>query len=1034
MLRGFLAVGEAAGHPEADRAALLAAAGGYAPHGARLWGSPGPAVEGPPRQPSPELLALVRQLSTDAKRNEGPRGMANLAVTQLLAGHAASAVATLEAAAGAAPADAVVWNDLAVARLVLAEEGASAVDLVEALAAVERAAAAVPGLPEARFNRALVYSRLELRDLAAGEWREVLDHEEPGSPWTAAAREHLAGLARATERQQWAEVVARLRPAAPPEMARQLAGLLQPARLHVEETTLPAWGRAVLAGADASAPLELAGAISRGLAAAGGDPLLARSVAVIEAAAAAPGRQRLEALARGHVAYADGMAFYREARDVDARDRFSAAAAALASAGSPFAGWARFRAALCRYYAGANEEVLADLAELAAAAGDSPALQGRALLLAGMASYRLAHLDRSASHYRQALAHFTTIGEREHVVAAHFMLAEALQAQGNLEAAWGERLRALRSASGLDDSIYYYNTLFDAAEALRVARRHELALVFETAKVSFARRDEDPLLLTEALVGRARTRQQLADRDGARADLAEAGAWLAGVPAGERRLRLDTAIRLARAEAAAGTPEARTALTAALALAREREDHFRLPRLYLLRAESHLAAGAEEAAAADLLAAIEETESQRSRSLDEQVAGAYLDDRQEAFDAMTELLLRRGEPWEALAVAERGRTRNLLESLAGARGADAAMPPAPTREALAEALPEGTALVELAVLRDRTVAWVVGGGTGEVRELAVGAAEVERRVAALRGALESGRDRVPAEAAELFDLLIAPLADLLAPYRSLVVVPDEALHALPFALLRDRRDAVYLVERWAVVTVPSAALYLRAARRQPEPRPGSALVLAAPALAGTGYDYLPHLPAAREEAAAVAAAYPRATLLAGRDATRDAFRAAVDRHEVVHFAAHAAVNEARPLLSAIPLAASSSGGEAALYAHEIYRLRLEGVRLVVLGTCSGGSGRLSRSEGADSLARAFLAAGVPAVVSASWPIEDRAAAHFFAELHRRLGTGEEPAAALRATQLAMLRAADPALSRPKAWAAYQLTGAPAASAAAGPGR
>jgi CHAT domain-containing protein len=183
------------------------------------------------------------------------------------------------------------------------------------------------------------------------------------------------------------------------------------------------------------------------------------------------------------------------------------------------------------------------------------------------------------------------------------------------------------------------------------------------------------------------------------------------------------------------------------------------------------------------------------------------------------------------------------------------------------------------------------------------------------------------------------------------------------------------------------------------------------------------------EAHEVAASYPRADLLAGRGASVPAFREAAPRHDIVHLATHAVLNEAYPLLSAIPLTPTSpEAADGALYAHEIYQMRLARTRLVVLGGCDTGGGRLSRSEGVDSLARAFLAAGVPAVVSTLWSIDDQEAVRFFVELHRRVGAGDDPVRALRMAQLALLKGLSGDLRLPRSWAAYQLIGGVASDA------
>ena len=83
------------------------------------------------------------------------------------------------------------------------------------------------------------------------------------------------------------------------------------------------------------------------------------------------------------------------------------------------------------------------------------------------------------------------------------------------------------------------------------------------------------------------------------------------------------------------------------------------------------------------------------------------------------------------------------------------------------------------------------------------------------------------------------------------------------------------------------------------------------------------------------------------------------------------------------------------------------------------------SEGVTSLARAFLAAGVPTVAASLWSVDDRPTAVLFDAFHRYLWNGEDPVDALRSAQLGMLRGGNPADRSPRAWAAFEVIGASA---------
>jgi CHAT domain-containing protein len=75
-----------------------------------------------------------------------------------------------------------------------------------------------------------------------------------------------------------------------------------------------------------------------------------------------------------------------------------------------------------------------------------------------------------------------------------------------------------------------------------------------------------------------------------------------------------------------------------------------------------------------------------------------------------------------------------------------------------------------------------------------------------------------------------------------------------------------------------------------------------------------------------------------------------------------------------------------------------------------------------SLARPFLAAGVPAVVASLWEVEDEPTARLLTAFHRHLRGGESALAALRSAQRELLADPDPALRSPAYWAAFELFG------------
>lgn len=76
-------------------------------------------------------------------------------------------------------------------------------------------------------------------------------------------------------------------------------------------------------------------------------------------------------------------------------------------------------------------------------------------------------------------------------------------------------------------------------------------------------------------------------------------------------------------------------------------------------------------------------------------------------------------------------------------------------------------------------------------------------------------------------------------------------------------------------------------------------------------------------------------------------------------------------------------------------MKLKGTKLVFLSTCNSASGTSPIQEAVDSLAEAFLAAGVETVIASLWPISDRLASEVSKVFYTKLVTpGTRPSEAL----------------------------------------
>src|SRR5207249_10338458 len=169
--------------------------------------------------------------------------------------------------------------------------------------------------------------------------------------------------------------------------------------------------------------------------------------------------------------------------------------------------------------------------------------------------------------------------------------------------------------------------------------------------------------------------------------------------------------------------------------------------------------------------------------------------------------------------------------------------------------------------------------------------------------------------------------------------------------------------------------------------------------------------------------YPRSNVLTGRVANGVALLDGARASEIVHYAGHAVASADTPSTARLLFAPDPHTGDSgALYLHQLGVRGLPRSRAVVLAACRTAAGTVSRVEGALSLGRPFLAAGVPSVVASLWDIDDSVSRRFFIAFHRALLIEGDPVLALRTAQIALLKGDDASLSHPASWSAFICVG------------
>ncbi len=247
----------------------------------------------------------------------------------------------------------------------------------------------------------------------------------------------------------------------------------------------------------------------------------------------------------------------------------------------------------------------------------------------------------------------------------------------------------------------------------------------------------------------------------------------------------------------------------------------------------------------------------------------------------------------------------------------------------------------------------------------------------------------------LYNKLVYPLAADLRGIHSLLIIPDRALTNIPFEALQDSNDH-YLVENFAI-TYQYALPFLQ--KNTLGFKKNKALAFA-PFAYSNQHSSFSALPSSLSEIAG----FRKTEQLVGTAATKDKFITSASGASLIHLATHAVVNFSEPENSYIAFYENSrSDSSYKMFAHELYNLQLPHTQFIFLSACETGSGKVSQSEGALSLSRAFAFAGCPNVVTSLWKAEDQSTAYISRKFYDYLDDGVTYAEALQKAKIDLLK-------------------------------
>ncbi len=360
---------------------------------------------------------------------------------------------------------------------------------------------------------------------------------------------------------------------------------------------------------------------------------------------------------------------------------------------------------------------------------------------------------------------------------------------------------------------------------------------------------------------------------------------------------------------------------------------------------------------------------------------------------------------------------------------------APSLVNVQKQIPANAALVQWAPVGDKLYAFVVTQDAVNVQLLPTPAEEVWQRVRAFRGLLNQARrtatrgDNIAVTNWLSDDASIKPLRENLLALRQMLIEPIEAKIAdqRHHRICAQSRTLLFAVARFGKARWHDFKILRTRKESRLFSRRRCVKRLAKSAVARHGFLVLGNpsgadLPAAGEEATALAGLFPASQIYTGAQATKtNVVTTQNENRRIWHLATHGVLNAAQPELSYILLAPGDKKGDEELTVGEVYGLDLKDTDLVTLSACQTAIGE-TNPDGLEitSLATSFARAGADSVIASLWSVADDSTRDFMVEFYKRLAAGESKSAAMQSAQAKLI--ANPNYNHPFYWAPFVLMG------------
>ncbi len=307
-----------------------------------------------------------------------------------------------------------------------------------------------------------------------------------------------------------------------------------------------------------------------------------------------------------------------------------------------------------------------------------------------------------------------------------------------------------------------------------------------------------------------------------------------------------------------------------------------------------------------------------------------------------------------------------------------------------------------------------------------------------RNLFRSAADNLASSETDLYQLYEVyqklKLDDKIPGYiKTLSVIPDNYLYRIPVDILPTEKpdhsysygSTHYMIENYEIKYFTSLNELLGNTRNERSTASTGFSAFAISDFSDLTSGNLPSLPFATQEVRdidKILNSVENKRIFIEDEATKEAFKSIAGNSRVIHIATHSEVSEQDPLFSTIYLNESNGvkNTNSALYAYELFETKLKN-DLIMLNSCSSGSGSYLQGTGIMGISRALRYAGAKSLALNLWSVNDQVASEFAGGFYSAINKGETKSMAMRDAKLQLLNTGN---ANPYYWGSYMLIGNP----------